>query len=395
MFHQVPDTMTTGAATMDGNAVAKGGGFLSLQALEKRYVDIAAGHIDVAAVDRIDLDVRKGEFVSLLGPSGCGKTTTLRMIAGLVPTTSGRIVVDGHDITAAPTWQRDIGLVFQSYALFPHMTVAANVAFGLEMRKLRKAEIATRVAAAIAMVRLEGREHRKPGELSGGQQQRVALARALVIRPSILLLDEPLSNLDAKLRDEMRNEIRDIQKRLGITTVFVTHDQEEALTMSDRIVVMNRGRIEQVGSPLELYRRPANLFVAGFIGSPRMNFVAGEAARRTGAATLGIRPEHLAVVPQGTVAEAATDPGRAAGGGDGTASGPYAALAGTVAHVERLGADSFVYVDVPEHGTLVARVIGDTAIAAGEAVALVPHGGTVHRFDGAGQALRSGSADQA
>ncbi len=245
--------------TIAGNQISRGQGYLSLQALEKRYVDFAA-------VDRIDLDVKRGEFVSLLGPSGCGKTTTLRMIAGLVPTTSGRIVVDGRDITVAPTWERDMGLVFQSYALFPHMTIAANIAFGLEMRKLRKAEIRSRVADAIAMVRLEGRENAKPAQLSGGQQQRVALARALVIRPSILLLDEPLSNLDAKLRDDMRNEIRDIQKRLGITTVFVTHDQDEALTMSDRIVVMNQGRIEQVGSPQDLYERPATPFVANFVG---------------------------------------------------------------------------------------------------------------------------------
>ncbi len=259
MFHQAPNAMTPDATMATSRPLAEGSGYLSLQSLEKRYAEFAA-------VDRINLDVARGEFVSLLGPSGCGKTTTLRMIAGLVPTTGGRIVVDGQDITTAPTWGRDMGLVFQSYALFPHMTVAGNVAFGLEMRKMRRAEIRKRVEEAIAMVRLEGRADARPAQLSGGQQQRVALARALVIRPSILLLDEPLSNLDAKLRDEMRNEIRDIQRRLGITTIFVTHDQEEALTMSDRIVVMNAGHIEQVGSPQDLYERPATPFVANFVG---------------------------------------------------------------------------------------------------------------------------------
>jgi putative spermidine/putrescine transport system ATP-binding protein len=237
------------------------------------------------------------------------------MIAGLVQTTSGRIVVDGHDITLAPTWARDMGLVFQSYALFPHMTVAGNVAFGLEMRNMRKAEIATRVAAAIAMVRLTGRETAKPAQLSGGQQQRVALARALVIRPSILLLDEPLSNLDAKLRDEMRTEIRDIQKRLGITMIFVTHDQDEALTMSDRVVVMNKGRIEQVGSPEDLYERPATPFVAGFVGRTNrmtgsvkdgvalvsgLTFAvnAGDRAR----AEIMIRPQRISIAPTAATA---------------------------------------------------------------------------------------------
>ncbi|MBY0362577.1 MAG: ABC transporter ATP-binding protein [Phreatobacter sp.] len=233
--------------------------FLSLQALTKRYGD-------TAAVDAVDLDVRKGEFLAMLGPSGCGKTTTLRMIAGLVPTTAGQIVVDGRDLTNVPPYQRDMGLVFQSYALFPHMSVAANVAFGLEMRGMAKADIRARVAEALQLVRLTGYEDRRPGQLSGGQQQRVALARALVIRPLILLLDEPLSNLDAKLREEMRNEIRDIQRRLGTTALFVTHDQDEALTMADRVVVMNKGRIEQTGTPEDLYERPRTAFVAAFVG---------------------------------------------------------------------------------------------------------------------------------
>jgi putative spermidine/putrescine transport system ATP-binding protein len=241
---------------------------LRLDRLTKRYSDSVA----VAA---LDLAVPKGELVALLGPSGCGKTTTLRMVAGLIKPTDGRIVVGGHDITATPTYRRDMGLVFQSYALFPHMNVAKNVAFGLEMRSVPKPEIERRVREALGMVRLEALAERKPRELSGGQQQRVALARALVIRPSILLLDEPLSNLDAKLRDEMRNEIRDIQQSLGITAVFVTHDQVEALSMCDKVVVMRGGRLEQVGTPVDVYEHPATPFVASFVG--RTNRLEGTA----------------------------------------------------------------------------------------------------------------------
>jgi putative spermidine/putrescine transport system ATP-binding protein len=245
-----------------------GGAFLSLQGLTKRYDDFVA-------VDNITLGVPKGELVAFLGPSGCGKTTSLRMIAGLTPQSGGHIVVGGKDLTGVPTYRRDMGLVFQSYALFPHMTVERNIAFGLEMRGVARDEIASRVRDAVSLVHLHGMETRRPTALSGGQQQRVALARALVIRPSILLLDEPLSNLDAKLRDEMRNEIRDIQQRLGITAVFVTHDQAEALTMCDKVVVMNRGKIEQMGTPIELYEQPRTGFVAEFIG--RMNRIRAEA----------------------------------------------------------------------------------------------------------------------
>lgn len=233
--------------------------FLSIRSLRKQYGP-------TRSVDDLDLGIAKGELVALLGPSGCGKTTTLRMIAGLTPATSGHILVDGRDVTSVPPHRRDMGLVFQSYALFPHLTVAQNVAFGLEMRKFARDEIRARVSAALGMVHLSGRETRKPLQLSGGQQQRVALARALVIQPSILLLDEPLSNLDAKLRDEMRNEIRDIQTRLGITAVFVTHDQIEALAMCDKVAVMNAGRLEQIGTPEDVYERPATPFVASFVG---------------------------------------------------------------------------------------------------------------------------------
>ncbi|MDJ1157632.1 ABC transporter ATP-binding protein [Chelatococcus sp. SYSU_G07232] len=232
---------------------------LVLEGLEKRYDK-------VVAVAALDLAVRQGEFIALLGPSGCGKTTTLRMTAGLVPASAGRIVIGGRDVTHLPPYRRDIGLVFQNYALFPHMTVAENVAFGLEMRKVPKADIGKRVAEALALVRLAQYGERRPRELSGGQQQRVALARALVIRPSILLLDEPLSNLDAKLREEMRTEIREIQRRLGITTLFVTHDQVEALSMCDRIAVMQAGELVQLGTPFEIYERPRRAFIADFVG---------------------------------------------------------------------------------------------------------------------------------
>ena len=249
-------------------AAAAAPAHLKLERLEKRY-----GPTLPPAVEALSLEVRKGELLGLLGPSGCGKTTTLRMVGGLVPATSGRILVGGREVTELPAYRRDMGIVFQSYALFPHMTVGQNVAFGLEMRKVRRAEIAERVRQALSLVRLDALAQRRPRELSGGQQQRVALARALVIEPSILLLDEPLSNLDAKLREEMRTEIREIQQRLGITALFVTHDQVEAMAICDRIAVMSAGRLEQLGTPFEVYERPATPFVADFVG--RMNHLQG------------------------------------------------------------------------------------------------------------------------
>ena len=244
---------------------------LQLSGLTKMYGDFRA-------VAGVDLDISEGELVVLLGPSGCGKTTTLRMIAGFIAPTAGEIRLGGHDITRQPPWKRNTGLVFQSYALFPHLTVAENVAFGLQMRKFPQPEIAVKLAEVLRLVRLEGLADRLPRELSGGQQQRVALARALVIEPDILLLDEPLSNLDAKLRQEVRVEIRELQRKLGLTTVMVTHDQEEALTMADRLVVMSNGQVQQVGSQRELYENPANTFVAGFVG--RTNFVRGRVEKR-------------------------------------------------------------------------------------------------------------------
>src|SRR5580765_8039830 len=248
-----------------------------------RLVGIEKHYGAAVAVAGIDLDVSEGEFVTLLGPSGCGKTTTLGLIAGFFQPTAGEIYLKGKPVVDLPSFRRDIGVVFQDYALFPHMSAADNVAFGLRMRNVPHAEIANRVADALELVQLAGLGERRPLQLSGGQRQRVALARALVINPAVLLLDEPLSNLDLKLRDEMRIEIAGIQRRLGITTVFVTHDQGEALVMSNRIAVMNAGRIEQVGTPSDIYERPATRFVAEFIG--RMNFFA-DAGR-----TVAIRPE--------------------------------------------------------------------------------------------------------
>ena len=221
----------------------------------------------VRAVDAMDLAILEGEFLSLLGPSGCGKTTTLNLIAGFVEPTAGRILIDGEDVTGLPAHRRGLGVVFQSYALFPHLSVFENVAFGLRERRVPAAEIERRVAEALALVRLDRLGRQKPAELSGGMQQRVALARALVYRPRVLLLDEPLAALDKKLREEMRDELRAIQRSVGITTVFVTHDQAEALGLSDRIAVMSRGRIEQLGTPRDVYERPATRFVADFIGA--------------------------------------------------------------------------------------------------------------------------------
>lgn len=241
--------------------------FLSLRSLAKTY---GGGQ---PVVRGLDLDVERGEFISLLGPSGCGKTTTLQMVAGFVLPTSGQVFLDGKDITGMRPEKRDMGLVFQGYALFPHMTVAENIGFGLEMRKLPKAQAARRIEEALEMVRLGGLGKRYPRELSGGQRQRVAIARALAIRPQVLLLDEPMSNLDAKLRGEMHVELRGLQRQLGITTILVTHDQVEAMTMSDRIAVMSEGRIAQLGTPFEVYDRPASGFAFGFLG--QTNVIAG------------------------------------------------------------------------------------------------------------------------
>lgn len=275
--------------------------FLRFESLKKEFGSFVA-------VSDMSLDVERGEFISLLGPSGCGKTTTLQMVAGLLPPTSGKIKLDGKDITNMPPDKRGLGIVFQSYALFPHMTATENVAFGLEMRGVPRAERLARAHAALEQVRLGQFADRYPKDMSGGQRQRVALARALVIEPPVLLLDEPLSNLDAKLREEMRIELRLLQQDIGVTTILVTHDQEEALSMSDRIVVMQQGEVSQIAAPLDLYERPTNTFVSDFVG--KTNLLAGQvsgsnkvavngtavgvdtASAESGASvTLSIRPE--------------------------------------------------------------------------------------------------------
>ena len=252
--------------------------YLTLENITKVFPPRGAA-VEVTAVNDVSLDIEKGELVTLLGPSGCGKTTTLRMIAGFEFPTSGRIILDNQDINQLPPHKREMSMVFQSYAIFPHLNVFENVAYGLNVQRLSKTVIKDRVDKVLGLVHLEGYGDRAPTQLSGGQQQRVALARALIMEPKVLLMDEPLSNLDAKLREEMRTEIRRIQKELNITSVYVTHDQIEAMTLSDRIVVMNQGIIEQIGTPVEIYRFPNSKFVADFIG--RANFVPGEAQEKT------------------------------------------------------------------------------------------------------------------
>jgi putative spermidine/putrescine transport system ATP-binding protein len=318
---------------------------VDLRGLSKHYGDFYA-------VREVSLHIADGEFLVLLGPSGCGKTTTLRMIAGFIEPSAGHVRLAGQDVTLLPPWKRNAGMVFQSYALFPHLTVAQNVAFGLEMRKLARADIARRVEETLALVRLGGYGGRLPRQLSGGQQQRVALARALAIRPDVLLLDEPLSNLDAKLRQEVRVEIRELQRQLGLTTVMVTHDQEEALTMADRLVVMNEGSVRQVGSQRDLYERPADRFVAGFVG--RSTFLDGAVEQpgrfrtdgglslacrdgRAGRAALALRPERVEI---GSVPRAGLDN----------------SLPGTVEFVSYLGALIDIHVRLSPNDRLVVQI---------------------------------------
>jgi spermidine/putrescine transport system ATP-binding protein len=273
----------------DGSTVAA----IDLIGVAKEFT---ARHTSVAAVRELDLEIRRGEFFSLLGPSGCGKTTTLRMIAGFEEPTSGRVVLYGKDVTGVPPYRRDVNMVFQSYALFPHMTVHDNITFGLRRKGVGKAESSRRTNEMLELVELTGKGDRRPRELSGGQQQRVALARALVNHPRALLLDEPLGALDLKLRQAMQIELKRIQREVGITFVYVTHDQNEALTMSDRLAVMNDGKIEQEGRPQEIYEQPATRFVAGFIGTS--NLLTGRVSRVSGKqAVIEVSPEERIVLP--------------------------------------------------------------------------------------------------
>jgi multiple sugar transport system ATP-binding protein len=319
---------------------------------------------EVTVIPSIDLDIGNGEFVVFVGPSGCGKSTLLRLIAGLEDITSGEIRIDGLDVAHTPPAKRGLSMVFQSYALYPHMTVRNNIAFGLKMAGEPKEVVAQKVAKAAQTLNLTDYLDRKPRQLSGGQRQRVAIGRAIVREPKAFLFDEPLSNLDAALRVQMRLEIMQLHQSLGTTMIYVTHDQVEAMTMADKIVVLNAGRVEQVGAPVDLYNYPANLFVAGFIGSPKMNFINGPIAQNMKAATVGIRPEHIRI-----------------------GNGPDA-LAGVVRIAEHLGSDTFLHVDVADAGSLTVRTTGQYDIAPSAPLSIVLDPEKIHRFDESGKAVR-------
>ncbi|MGY0399633.1 MAG: ABC transporter ATP-binding protein [Ostreibacterium sp.] len=305
----------------------------------------------------LNLEINEGEFVVFVGPSGCGKSTLLRLIAGLEDTTSGNIMINGKDATRMSPATRGLSMVFQSYALYPHMSVRKNIAFPLKMAGMRPTEITQKVEAAASTLNLMDYLERKPGQLSGGQRQRVAIGRAIVRKPLAFLFDEPLSNLDASLRVTMRLEISALHQKLKTTMIYVTHDQVEAMTMADKIVVLNAGNIEQVGSPLELYRSPKNLFVAGFIGCPNMNLIGGSAAEEYNAKTIGIRPEHIQV------------------------SADQGSWKGHVILGEHLGSDTFLHIDTNlSHEHLTVRQSGDVLLKSGDEVYLTPIPEMVHRF---------------
>ncbi|MGF1658415.1 MAG: ABC transporter ATP-binding protein [Rubrimonas sp.] len=324
---------------------------------------VAKSFGDVNVIQPLDLTIEDGEFCVFVGPSGCGKSTLLRLIAGLEDITSGAIRIDGVDASDTPPAKRGLAMVFQSYALYPHMTVRKNIAFPMKMSGVPEAEQKRRIEAAAKALNLTDYLDRRPGQLSGGQRQRVAIGRAIVREPAAFLFDEPLSNLDAALRVGMRLEISELHKRLKTTMVYVTHDQVEAMTMADKIVVLRAGNIEQIGSPLELYRNPRNLFVAGFIGSPRMNLIEGNAAAQHGAATIGIRPEHIEVAE----------------------NGPWR---GTVGVAEHLGSDTFLHVlGTGLAESLTVRATGEVGLRFGDAVALAPREDQIHRFDASGMRI--------
>jgi len=318
---------------------------------------------EAKVIPSIDLEIKDGEFVVFVGPSGCGKSTLLRLIAGLEDVSAGKIVIDGKDATEKAPSERGLAMVFQSYALYPHMSVRNNIAFPLKMANVDKAEIDRKVSDAARVLNLTDYLDRKPRQLSGGQRQRVAIGRAIVRQPSAFLFDEPLSNLDAALRVNMRLEISELHQQLKTTMIYVTHDQVEAMTMADKIVVLNRGNIEQVGSPLDLYRNPRNLFVAGFIGSPKMNFIEGGYAQGMGGHTVGVRPEHVTLSKD---------------------SGDWK---GKVMVAEHLGADTFLHVEVEGLGPITARGVGEFGARAGDTVYLTPDKSRIHRFNDRGMAI--------
>ncbi|ANT49428.1 ABC transporter ATP-binding protein [Mesorhizobium amorphae] len=311
----------------------------------------------------LDLVIENGEFVVFVGPSGCGKSTLLRLIAGLEDTSGGTINIDGRDVTGEAPAKRKLAMVFQSYALYPHMTVAKNIAFPLKMAGEDQATIDKKVKDAARVLNLTNYLERRPGQLSGGQRQRVAIGRAIVRQPSAFLFDEPLSNLDAALRGTMRLEISELHHQLKTTMIYVTHDQVEAMTMADKIVVLNAGNIEQVGSPMELYKTPKNLFVAGFIGSPKMNLIEGAPSAKYGAKTIGIRPEHMEIS---------------------TTAGEWKATVGVAEH---LGSDTFLHVQADGVGPLTVRADGELAVHHGDTIYLTPEKAKLHRFGPDGKAM--------
>ncbi|WP_448955627.1 ABC transporter ATP-binding protein [Labrys neptuniae] len=318
---------------------------------------------EVVIIPDLDLDIEDGEFVVFVGPSGCGKSTLLRLIAGLEDTTSGEIKIDGVDMAQEPPAKRGLAMVFQSYALYPHMSVRNNIAFALKMAGESKEAIDAKVNKAAASLNLTNYLDRKPRQLSGGQRQRVAIGRAIVRAPKAFLFDEPLSNLDAALRVNMRIEISQLHKDLKTTMIYVTHDQVEAMTMADKIVVLNAGNVEQVGSPLQLYNKPRNLFVAGFIGSPKMNFLKDAAAANYSATTIGIRPEHLNL------------------------SASEGQWKGKISISEHLGSDTFFYIDLDGGTRVTARAPGEFGLTTGDTIYLTPQPERLHRFDDKGLAL--------
>ncbi len=329
-------------------------GRITLDKVQKKFGD-------VEVIPPLDLTIEDGEFVVFVGPSGCGKSTLLRLIAGLEDVTGGEIRIDGQAATDLPPAKRGLAMVFQSYALYPHMSVRKNIAFPLKMAGMDTAEQNRRIAKAAEALNLTDYLDRRPGQLSGGQRQRVAIGRAIVREPAAFLFDEPLSNLDAALRVGMRMEISELHTTLKTTMIYVTHDQVEAMTMADKIVVLRAGHIEQVGSPLELYKAPRNTFVAGFIGSPKMNLMTAEIAAKYDAATIGIRPEHLDLVESGGM------------------------FTGKVGVAEHLGSDTFFHVHVPQMSEpMTVRAGGEVGLRHGDTIHLNPRAECIHRFDDKG-----------
>ncbi|MEM7694050.1 MAG: ABC transporter ATP-binding protein [Pseudomonadota bacterium] len=332
-------------------------GNIHLQKVEKSFGD-------VTVIPPLDLEINDGEFVVFVGPSGCGKSTLLRLIAGLEDVSDGVIMIDGEDATAIPPAKRKLAMVFQSYALYPHMSVRKNIAFPLRMAKLDKAEQERRITQAADVLNLTDYLERRPGQLSGGQRQRVAIGRAIVREPAAFLFDEPLSNLDAALRVGMRIEISELHARLKTTMIYVTHDQVEAMTMADKIVVLQAGVIEQVGSPLDLYRNPRNTFVAGFIGSPKMNFMTGAEAEKHGAHTIGVRPEHI------------------------TPSSTEGLWQGRIGVSEHLGSDTFFHVHMEGRAEpITVRAGGEVDMHHGDTIHLTPDATRIHKFGADGLRL--------